>query len=137
MARRVDGGLVDTDFFAVGWLEARWVNSRLVDTYFLTIAWLELGSVLTLSYVDLCIVATTAREVDFDFGVTVVTMREADINVGFVVSAVMRSVDVNVCFGVLVFRSEERKEVSKLMEKKSVKRFPCQQTRKQGDAKSS
>jgi hypothetical protein len=58
VTRRVNGGLADADFFAVGWLEAGWVNSGLVDTYFLAIAWLELGSVLTLSYVDFCIVVT-------------------------------------------------------------------------------
>jgi hypothetical protein len=110
LARRVNGGLVDADFFAVGGLEARWVNGRLVDTYLLTIAWLELGSVLTLSQVDLSIVLTTVWKVDFNFGVTAVTMRKVDVNFGFVVSAVVRSVDVNVCFGVLVFGSEEREE---------------------------
>jgi hypothetical protein len=111
-SRRVNGGLVDADFFAVGWLEARWVNGSLVDTYFLTIAWLELGSVLTLSYVDLSIVVTTVWEVDFDFRVMVVTMREVDINLGVVVSAEVWKVDVDVCFGVFVFRSEGRKKRS-------------------------
>jgi hypothetical protein len=110
--RRVNGGFVDADFFVVGWLEARWVNSRLVDTYFLAIAWLELGSVLTLSYIELCIVATTVRKVDFDFSLTVVTMRKVDVNFGVVVSAMVWKVDVNVCFG--VSWSEEEKEVSEL-----------------------
>lgn len=99
-ARRVYGGFVDTDFFAVGWLEARRVNSRFVDTYVLTIAWLELGSVLTLSYIELCIVATAAWDVNFDFGLTMVTMRKVDVNLGVVVSAVVWKVYVNVCFGV-------------------------------------
>lgn len=112
VTRRVNGGLADADFFAVGWLEAGWVNSGLVDTYFLAIAWLELGSVLTLSYVDFCIVVTTVWEVDFDFGVTAVTMREVDVNFGVVVSAVVWKVDVDVCFGVFVIWSEEKKRKS-------------------------
>jgi hypothetical protein len=108
--RRVNGGFVDADFFAVGWLEARWVNSCLVDTYFLTIAWLKLGSVLTLSYVDFSIVATTVWKVDFDLGVMTTVMRKVDVNFSVVVSAVVWKVDVDVCFRVSVFGSEEEKK---------------------------
>jgi hypothetical protein len=67
---------------------------------------------LTLSYVDLSIVVTTVWMADFDFGVT---MRKVDINFSVVVSAVVWKIDVDVCFGVSVFRSERRrKEVSKI-----------------------
>lgn len=112
--RRVNGGFVDTYFFAVGWLESRWVNSCLVDTYFLTIAWLELGSVLTLSHVNLGLVVTTVWAINFylDLVVMAEEVRAVDmrkVNVDFVVSTVVRSVDIEVCFGVSVIRSEEER----------------------------
>ena len=65
---------------------------------------------MTLSHVDLGIVATTVWKVDFDFCVTVVAMRKVNVNFSVVVSAVVWKVDVDVCFCVSVFRSEERKE---------------------------
>jgi hypothetical protein len=114
--RRVDGGLVDTNFFAIGWLEARWVNCGLVDTNFLTIAWLELGSVLTLSHVELCIVLAAAWTVDFNFDLLVTAEEVRAAQVGeFDVNFVMSSADVKMCFTVSVIRSvQQHKSALKL-----------------------
>jgi len=73
----VNGGLVDTNFFAVGGLEARWVvGGSLVDVDFLAVCGLVLGSVLTLGDVNLSIVLTaTVGNLDFDFFAVTVEVR--------------------------------------------------------------
>ena len=65
-------------------------------------------------YFDLVVMAEEMRAVD---------MRKVDVN--FVVSAVMRSVDIEVCFGVSMIRSEEEKKSGSC--KKYWSRLPCQQ----------
>jgi hypothetical protein len=68
---------------------------------------------------------------DFDFGVMAVTMRKVDINFSVVVSAVVWKIDVDVCFGVSVFRSERRrKEVSKIEKRSRSRRFHVNKLRK-------
>lgn len=132
-ARRVNGGFVDADFFAVGWLEARWVNSCLVDTNFLTVAWLELGSVLTLCNVNLGLVVTTAWTINFylDFVVVTEEMRAVEVwelNVKIVFSAVMRSVDIEMSFCVSVMIGSVTKQVSLVQNKKYRSRLTGQQS---------
>ena len=66
----------DSDFLPFFRMEAWRVNGGFVNTDFLTVAWLELGPVLTLCYVDLGIVVSTV-------------MRKFDVNFGIVVSAMV------------------------------------------------
>jgi hypothetical protein len=61
--RRVNGGLVDTNFFTVDGSELR-VDGRF-DADFLTVTWLELGSVSPFSQVNLSVV-WTATIINFD-----------------------------------------------------------------------
>lgn len=98
-SRRVDGFFCYADFLSLCRSEwTRRINGGFVDTDFLTVGWLELGSVPTLSNVNLGIVVTAMRKVDVYFSVEV--------------SVVVWKVDVNVCFGVSVFRSEEKERMS-------------------------
>jgi hypothetical protein len=85
-AWRIDGGSTDTNFLLlrVVWLEAGAVNGVVVGTNFFAVGWLETRSVLTLSYVDLGIVlATGFRNFDVNSSVVVsAVVWEFDVDVG-------------------------------------------------------
>ena len=76
----MDGLFSYVDVLPKGRLErTRRINGCPVDTYFLVaVAWLELGSVFTLSHVDLGIVVTTTWSIyfDADLGLVAVEMGE-------------------------------------------------------------
>lgn len=81
--RRVNGLFGEADLFSLWTLEARRVYSRL-DTDFFAVAWLELGPVFTLGDIDLStFVTTTLRTFDVYSCVVVVSVGELEVDVGF------------------------------------------------------
>lgn len=83
--RRVNSDVVDTNFFAVGWL----VSGRVYcssDSDLLTIAWLDTGTIFTLSDVDVSTCVLSA-----------LSTRSFDVNVvgGLVVSTMIRNFEVD------------------------------------------
>jgi len=100
-ARRVDGLLGDADLFSFCRTEAWRVNGSLVDSNLFTIGWLETRSVFTLGHVNLSLVVLTTvmRNLDGDISVvvsSVVWELDVDLCRGvFVVrSAIFTDVDV-------------------------------------------
>lgn len=99
-SRWIDRLFCDPDFFSLCWLETRRIDEFFVHSDLFAISRLESRSVLTFSHVNLCIKTTATGKVNVDLGV--------------VVSSLMRKVDVNVCTGVSVVRSREDKRVSRM-----------------------
>ena len=106
--RSVDGCLFDVDFFLVfgvsDELELGRVNGRFVDSDLFVICRLESRTVFTLGHVNLSLVVMT----------TVVRKLDRDISVN--VSSVVWDFDVDVCGGMFVVWSGEKR--SQLAERK-------------------
>jgi hypothetical protein len=116
--RRVDGLLGDADLFSLCRTEAWRINGGLVDSDFFTIARLEARSVFTLGHVNLSL------------GVVMTTvMRNLDGDVSVVVSSVVWELDVDVCRGMFVVRSREKRS-QMAGENNSRCVLLCQQTKK-------
>lgn len=115
----IDGGGVDTNFFTVTWGELRTFYG-LVDADLLAVAWLKLGTVLTFSKVDFCVVeaatSTFNKILDFMFD-TVTKLAEGVRKVWK-----MRKVYFD-AFGCLLVWSERRRKLAGGKKIRRPKRF--------------